>query len=86
MTVFAGVEGVTYFQAAAIKAGLKLLKVGIKPNRQWTKTNALAAAARITGKKNYRKIDIDLAIADLDFWLKQRQSPVVETTAVTLPH
>lgn len=77
MTMFAGEEGVTYFRAASIKAGLKLLKVGIKPGRAWTKTNALKAAAGITGKRGYRKIDIDLAIADLDHWLKERQLPVV---------
>ena len=85
MTVFAGVEGQTYFRAAALKAGLKLLKVGIKPNRQWTKTNCLAAAAKITGKDKYRKIDIDLAISDLDHWLKERQSPVVEAATVIYP-
>lgn len=85
MTMFAGPEGVQYFKAASIKAGLKLLKVGIKPGRAWTKTNALAAAAQITGKDKYRKIDIDQAIADLDHWLKERQSPIIETTAVALP-
>lgn len=82
MMMFAGKEGVTYFQAAALKAGLKLLKAGIKPNRRWTKTSTLAAAAEITGKKSYRKVDIDLAIADLDVWLKERQSPVVEASSL----
>lgn len=82
MTVFAGVEGQTYFRAAALKAGLKLLKVGIKPNRQWTKTNTLAAAAKIVGKPSYKKTEIDVAIADLDAWLKERQSPVVEATVI----
>lgn len=85
MTMFAGPDGVQYFQAASIKAGLKLLKVGMKPGRAWTKTNTLAAAAKITGKEKYRKVDIDLAIADLDHWLKERQSPIIESTAVTLP-
>ena len=85
MTMFAGPDGVQYFKAASIKAGLKLLKVGIKPGRAWTKTNALAAAAQITGKAKYRKIDIDLAISDLDHWLKERQSPVVEAATVIYP-
>lgn len=85
MTSFVTPDEQTYYRAAVIKAGLKLLKVGIIPHRGWTKTKALAAAAQITGKKKYRKVDLDQAVADLDFWLKQRQSPVVESTAVTLP-
>lgn len=85
MTSFVTPDEQNYYRAAVIKAGLKLLKVGIKPHRAWTKTNTLAAAAGITGKKKYRKVDIDQAIADLDHWLKERQSPVVESTAVTLP-
>ena len=85
MTMFAGPDGVQYFQAASIKAGLKLLKVGMKPGRAWTKTNTLAAAAKITGKEKYRKVDIDQAIADLDHWLKERQSPVVEAATIIYP-
>ena len=85
MTVFAGVEGQTYFRAAVIKAGLKLLKVGIKPGHGWTQSRTLAAAAKITGKAKYRKVDIDQAIADLDHWLKERQSPVVEAATILLP-
>lgn len=78
MTSFVTPDEQNYYRAAVIKAGLKLLKVGIKPHRGWTKTNTLAAAAQITGKKGYRKVDIDLAVADLDHWLKQRQaSPVI---------
>lgn len=79
MTSFVTPDEQNYYRAAALKAGLKLLKAGIKPNRKWTKTNALAAAGAITKpKRAYRKVDIDLAIADLDHWLKQRQaSPVV---------
>lgn len=78
MTSFVTPDEQNYYRAAALKAGLKLLKAGIKPNRKWTKTNTLAAAAQITGKKGYRKVDLDLAIADLDHWLKQRQaSPVI---------
>ena len=79
MTSFVTPDEQNYYRAAALKAGLKLLKAGIKPHRGWTKTNTLAAAAQITKpKRAYRKVDIDLAIADLDHWLKQRQaSPVV---------
>lgn len=85
MTSFVTPTEQTYYRAAVIKAGLKLLKVGLKPGRGWTQSKTLAAAAEITGKNKYRKIDIDLAIADLDHWLKERQSPVVEATAVSLP-
>jgi hypothetical protein len=85
MTAFVTPDEQTYYRAAVIKAGLKLIKVGLKPGRGWNKTNTLAAAAVITGVKKYRRVDIDNAIADLDFWLKQRQSPIIETTAITLP-
>lgn len=85
MTVFAGVEGQTYFRAASLKAGLKLLKVGIKPNTKWTKTNVLAASAQIVGKPGYKKTEIDVAIADLDAWLKERQNPPVEAAVVIYP-
>ena len=85
MTAFVTQPEQNYYRAAVIKAGLKLLKVGMKPGRGWTQSKTLAAAAEITGKKKYRKVDIETAIADLDHWLKERQSPIIETTAVTLP-
>ena len=86
MTAFVTQPEQNYYRAAVIKAGLKLLKVGLKPGRGWTQSKTLAAAAGITGKAKYRKVDIDQAIADLDHRLKERQLPIVETTAVTLPH
>lgn len=55
---------VAMVQLIVIKAGLKLLAKGIQPNRGWTKTKTLAAAARITGKP-YKRNQIDMAIADL---------------------
>lgn len=85
MTTFVTPVEQNYYRAAVIKAGLKLLKVGLKPGRGWTQSRTLAAAAKITGKDSYRKVDIVQAIDDLDHWLKERQSPIVETTAVTLP-
>ena len=86
MTSFVTPDEQTYYRAAVLKAGLKLLRIGIKPHRGWTKTSALAQAGGITRpKKAYRKVDIDQAIADLDHWLKERQSPVVESSAVALP-
>ena len=85
MTSFVTPVEQNYYRAAVIKAGLKLLKVGLKPGHGWTQSKTLAAAASITGKDRYRKVDIDQAIADLDHWLKERQSPIIETTAVALP-
>lgn len=86
MTSFVTPDEQTYYRAAVLKAGLKLLRIGIKPHRGWTKTSALAQAGGITKpKKAYRKVDIDLAISDLDHWLKERQLPIVETTAIALP-
>jgi len=83
MTSFVTPDEQNYYRAAVLKAGLKLLRVGITPHRGWTKTNTLEAAAKITGKNKYRKVDIDQAIADLDHWLKQRQaSPVLETSVL----
>lgn len=85
MTAFVTQPEQNYYRAAVIKAGLKLLRVGLKPGRGWTQSKTLAAAAEITGKKRYRKVDLDVAIADLDHWLKERQSPVIETTTTALP-
>lgn len=86
MTPFVTPDEQTYYRAAVLKAGLKLLRIGIKPHRGWTKTSALAQAGGITKpKKAYRKVDIDLAISDLDHWLKQRQSPVIAVVDVTSP-
>jgi hypothetical protein len=82
MTSFTTPDEKNYYRAAVLKAGLKLFKAGIKPSRKWTKTNTLAAAAEITGKKRYKRVEIDQAIADLDHWLKQRQSPVIDTQSI----
>jgi hypothetical protein len=68
---FEGPDEVRIFQAITIKAGLKLLKVGIKPNRGWTIKKALATAGSIT-KKTYRnKSEIDVAIKDLQSYVEE---------------
>ncbi len=85
MTTFTGEDGTDYFRAVTFKAGLKLLKVGIRPNRLWTKTNVLAASAKILGKPGYKNKEIDVAIADLDAWIKERQTPPVEAATVIYP-
>lgn len=69
MTTFTGPEEVNVFRAIAIKQGLKLLKLGIKPNRAWTLTNTLKAAGEYTGK-HYKRSQIDTAIADMCEYLE----------------
>ena len=39
------------YRVVAIRHALKLLAVGIKPNRAWTLTRCLRAAEEITGKR-----------------------------------
>lgn len=68
-TTFMGPVAVAVFQAAAIASGLGLLKVGIKPNRDWTLRNTLAKASEFTGKTYKSKKDIDEARADLKIWI-----------------
>ena len=51
-------------QAAFIKAHLKMVKVGMMPNRNVTKTGLLQAASAITGVK-YKRGQYDAAISDL---------------------
>lgn len=72
MTTFTGIEEVTVFQAITIKHGIKMMKVGMRPNRGWTMTKALAAAGRIVGKK-YKRTEADAAIADIDAWVKEQR-------------
>lgn len=64
MTSFTTPEQIDYFRLTSLKAGLKLLKVGITPHRGWTLTKALKWASDYTGKK-YRRSEVDAAIADL---------------------
>ena len=52
------------FRALAIRHGLKLLAVGIKPNRMWTLSSTLKAAAQITGKTYPRTRAACLIAAD----------------------
>ena len=51
-------------QAAFIKAHLKMVKVGMMPNRNVTKTGLLQAAGAITGVK-YKRGQYAAAISDL---------------------
>jgi hypothetical protein len=72
MTTFAGIEEVTVFQAITTKHGIKMMKLGMRPNRGWTMTKALAAAGRIVGK-TYKRTEADAAVADLDAWVRAQR-------------
>jgi hypothetical protein len=66
---FTGQDVLTY-QVAALRSGLGLMAVGIKPNKTWTSVRlALATATQYTGRKYSGKKDIDKARADLQIWL-----------------
>lgn len=59
------------FRAIAVKQGLKLLAVGIRPNSAWTPKATLAAAGRITGRA-YKQRQYAEAIKDLEEYLTQQ--------------
>lgn len=68
-TMFTGPD-VHVYQVAALRSGLGLLAVGIKPNRSWTSIKlALAAATHYTGQPYKGKKDIERARQDLQIWL-----------------
>ena len=80
-TTFAGPDAVACYQAIVIASGLRLYaKTGMKPNRQWTPTNMLKAASRITGKP-YKRGDHLKAADDLSLWadIMRAALPVVST-------
>jgi hypothetical protein len=63
-------QDVRVFQVAALRSGLGLLAVGIKPHRTWTSVRlALATATQYTGRHYKGKKDIERARQDLGFWL-----------------
>jgi hypothetical protein len=67
--VFAGRDGVQTYRAIALKHGLRLYaKTGLRPNRMWTPSAMLLAAAEFTGKK-YRRGEYERAASDLGAWL-----------------
>lgn len=65
-TMFTG-EDVHKFQIAALRSGLGLMAIGIKPHRSWTSLRAvLEQASRYTGQKYSGKKDIERARTDLE--------------------
>jgi hypothetical protein len=59
------------FQAAALRSGLRLMAVGIKPHRSWKSlAHALSAASHYTGHLYKGKKDIERARSDLAVWIE----------------
>jgi len=67
-------DAVMVFQAAALRSGLGLMAVGIKPHRSWTSLKlALEQAGKYTGAKYSGKKDIERARADLSEWIHMQK-------------
>jgi hypothetical protein len=67
-------DAVAVFNAAALRSGLGLMAVGIKPHRTWTSLKlALDKASSITGAKYHGKKDIERARADLSEWIHMQK-------------
>jgi hypothetical protein len=65
---FNGPDAVMLFQAAALRSGLGLMAVGIRPHKSWRLRLALNQASLYTGKVYKGKRDIERARADLKVW------------------
>jgi hypothetical protein len=71
---FVGPDAVQLFRAASLASGLKLYaKTKIKPNRAWTPTAMLCAAAEIT-LKTYSRGEYLQAAADLTIWVNEMRA------------
>lgn len=61
---------VDIYQAAALRAGIRLMSVGIKPHRSWTSmTAALRMATHYTGR-TYKRGEHEQARKDLGIWIE----------------
>lgn len=58
-------EGVTYYQLAAIKQGLKACKIGMRVNRAYTPTNLRNTVEKVCGVK-HKITDYDGMIATVE--------------------
>lgn len=59
------------YQAIAIKNGIKLLKIGMKANRDYTLKNCRMMAEKITGQE-FKARDYDGMIAALEQWIEEQ--------------
>ena len=71
---------VTFHQLAAIKQGLKAIKVGMRVNSSYTPQNCRRTAERLTGKK-FKARDYDGMIAAL----QEMMDAMVAAAAKALP-
>jgi len=70
---FIGEDATRLWQANVLHSGLGLLAAGIRPSRGWTRTSALAATSKYTGKK-YKRTEINQARMDLRIWINNMKS------------
>lgn len=68
MTVITGKENISRYGVVALRGVLRLNLVGLT-SKGMTKTQALAAASRVTGKK-YKRGQQDQAVIDVTQWLE----------------
>lgn len=74
---FVGPDAIQIFRAAALASAMGLYKVGIRPNRHLSATQALKMATEYTGVK-YKRGEYDRARDDLSAWV-QRAKAVIPT-------
>jgi hypothetical protein len=74
------ITGPRIYQAVAVKLGLKAIKIGLKLNAAYTKTNLLKTATRFTEQKYSTRgtADIDRAITDITVWIDDARDILAE--------
>lgn len=74
MIMFEGKEGVSLYQAIALKHAMKLSVRGIQPGKGWTRKAMLTLATKFTGKEYKRGIKgFEQAQADVSDWIEQQR-------------
>lgn len=72
MIIFEGKEGVTLYQAIALKHAMKLSMLGMQPGRGWTRKAMLNLATKFTGKEYKRGVKgLEEAWSDLCDWIEK---------------
>lgn len=75
-TTFVGPDGVSLYNAIAMASALRLYaRSGMLPNRAWTATKLLQAAARITGK-TYKRGQHQVASDDVREWVEAMKAAI----------
>ncbi len=63
-------------QAVFLKAALKMIRIGLKPARNLTKTKLMARASQISGVK-YKRNEINKAIEDMETIIRDHLDPTL---------